>query len=260
MSLQTKAGNRAIVIGNSIAGKLAARVLSDFYEEVILLEKDAPFQIGETRKGVPQDAQGHVLLKSGEEILENLFPGIINELIKDGSVKSDFANDIAWHHHGCWKVRYDSDLTIIQQSRSFLEWHIQRRLESIANIQFKFGCKVKKLVMDESQITGVIAEELDGKSAELEADMVVDTSGAGSHVPQWLTEMGFKAPQKNEVKVDLFYASMIFKSVSPGKFGWDSLLVYPNPPNLSRGGSVSPLEDNRFLVTLLGSSCIFTIC
>lgn len=252
MSLQRNSGKRAVVIGGGIAGKLASRVLSDFYEEVILIEKDNHLLKNGIRKGVPQGSQGHVLLKSGEEILENLFPGIKDALIQDGSMKSDFANDICWHHHGTSKVKYKSGLSIIQQSRPFLEWQIQRRLESIPNIHYKFGCKVKNLVMHGSEITGVIAEEIDGQSALMEANLVVDTSGAGSQVPQWLTEMGFQAPKKTEVKVDLFYASMIFKSLSTATFDWHSMLVYPNPPSLSRGGSISPLEDNRFLVTLFG--------
>ncbi|MBT2638318.1 hypothetical protein [Bacillus sp. ISL-39] len=32
--------NRAVVVGGSIAGKLAARVLSEFFKEVIVIEKD----------------------------------------------------------------------------------------------------------------------------------------------------------------------------------------------------------------------------
>ncbi|MED4205506.1 hypothetical protein [Neobacillus mesonae] len=32
---------KAIIIGGGIAGKLAARVLSDFFQEVIILERDS---------------------------------------------------------------------------------------------------------------------------------------------------------------------------------------------------------------------------
>ncbi|MCS0653699.1 hypothetical protein [Cytobacillus firmus] len=64
----------AIVVGGSIAGMLAARVLSDTFEKVMIIEKDGEQLKGSPRKGVPQAAQGHVLLKSGEKILEDLFP------------------------------------------------------------------------------------------------------------------------------------------------------------------------------------------
>lgn len=126
-------GKQALVIGGSIAGLFAARILSDFFEEVLIIEKDQKREKHLTRTGVPQGSHGHALLKSGEEILTELFPGIVDELIADGSVKSDFTSGLAWNHHGSWKVKYHAGISIIQQSRPFLEWHIQRRLEMIPN-------------------------------------------------------------------------------------------------------------------------------
>jgi hypothetical protein len=103
-------GKRAVVIGSSIAGKLAARILSDFFEEVDIIEKDQKSEKQITRSGVPQGSQSHALLKSGEDILELLFPGIVDELIEDGSVKSDFAKDLTWNHHGKWKLKFNSGI------------------------------------------------------------------------------------------------------------------------------------------------------
>jgi 2-polyprenyl-6-methoxyphenol hydroxylase-like FAD-dependent oxidoreductase len=56
-------GKRAVVIGGSIAGMLAARILSDFYEEVLILEKDQKSKKDMTRTGVSQGSHGHALLK-----------------------------------------------------------------------------------------------------------------------------------------------------------------------------------------------------
>jgi 2-polyprenyl-6-methoxyphenol hydroxylase-like FAD-dependent oxidoreductase len=252
MALQREIGKRAVVIGGSFAGKLAARVLSDFFAEVIIIEKDHKYENVATTKGVPQGAQGHVLLKSGEEILEELFPGIIQDLVQDGSKQSDFAEDLSWFHHGSWKARYDSGLTIIQQSRPFLEWHIQRKLEAIPNIMYRYSSKVKGLIFFENEISGVVAENADGSTVDLEADIVIDASGAAAFTTRWLKDFGFEQPQKTEVEVDLFYASMIYKNLCYKECNWHSILVYPNPPEIERGGSISPIEGNRFLVTLLG--------
>ena len=38
---QSKSGSRAIVIGGGLAGLASARVLSDLFDEVVLLERDA---------------------------------------------------------------------------------------------------------------------------------------------------------------------------------------------------------------------------
>jgi 2-polyprenyl-6-methoxyphenol hydroxylase-like FAD-dependent oxidoreductase len=247
-------GKKALVIGGSIAGLFAARILSDFYEEVLILEKDPKNEKNLTRTGVPQGSHGHALLKSGEEILSELFPGIVDELTADGSVKSDFTSELAWNHHGSWKVKYHAGISIIQQSRPFLEWHIKRRLEMLPNISFLYGVKAKKLLIS-SDSTNVIGVEIlsDGKAAiPLKADFVVDATGAGSSSSTWLSQLGFDSPQKSEVKVNLFYASRIYSSLSSKNKDWGNLLVYPNPPEQKRGGSISPIENQRWMVTLLG--------
>ena len=64
------------VIGGSIAGLLAARVLCDHAREVVLIERD---RIGEhpsgARKGVPQAHHAHAILASGQRAIESLCPG-----------------------------------------------------------------------------------------------------------------------------------------------------------------------------------------
>lgn len=57
-----KSGAHAIVMGGSIAGLLAARVLSDHFDKVTLVERDRFPDGVETRKGVPQGRPTHGLL------------------------------------------------------------------------------------------------------------------------------------------------------------------------------------------------------
>ena len=80
----------------------------------------------------------------------------------------------------------------------------------------------------------------------------MDASGAGSITSSWLQSLGYDAPSKTEVKVDLFYASRIYSSISSESHDWNNLLVYPNPPKQNGGGSISPIENQRWMVTLLG--------
>lgn len=243
--------NRAVVVGGSIAGKLAAKVLSEFFTEVILIEKDRENDLT-FRKGVPQANQGHVLLKSGEEIIEELFPGIMHELSLNGAKKSDFAEDLLWSHHGTQKIRFASNIFISQQSRPLLERQIQQRLEKIPNINFQFGCRVQSLLFENNETKGIVFKNADGAVTELFADLVMDASGAAALHNQWLKDSGYIIPPKEVVKVDLFYASMVYKKLSHDSINWHSLLAYPNPPAVNRGGMISPLEGDRMLVTLIG--------
>src|SRR5215472_12795893 len=71
----------AIVLGGSIAGLLAARVLSDHATSVIIIEKDDPGASAVARPGVPQGAQIHVLLYGGLVQLERWFPGFTDDAI-----------------------------------------------------------------------------------------------------------------------------------------------------------------------------------
>ena len=80
-------GRHAVVLGGSLAGLLAARVLSDHFDEVTLIERDAYAETTAARKGVPQANHVHGLLARGREILEELFPGVQDEMIR--RAKSD---------------------------------------------------------------------------------------------------------------------------------------------------------------------------
>jgi glycine/D-amino acid oxidase-like deaminating enzyme len=62
-SFADPAHQHAIVIGGSMAGLSVARVLTDYFQQVIVIERDAPPQERTFRKGVPQARHAHVLLR-----------------------------------------------------------------------------------------------------------------------------------------------------------------------------------------------------
>jgi 2-polyprenyl-6-methoxyphenol hydroxylase-like FAD-dependent oxidoreductase len=69
----TALGEHAVVLGASMAGLLAARVLADHFETVTVVERDTLHDIAETRRGVPQGRHLHGLLMRGAQALEELF-------------------------------------------------------------------------------------------------------------------------------------------------------------------------------------------
>ena len=66
--------SHAIVIGGSIAGMLAARVLSERFDHVTILDRDDIPSSPEARNGVPQGRHLHLLLETGQRIMEKLCP------------------------------------------------------------------------------------------------------------------------------------------------------------------------------------------
>src|SRR5215472_16641960 len=79
-------GDHAVVLGASMGGLLAARVLADAYRQVTIVERDPLPESAQDRKGVPQGRHAHALLARGAQILDELFPELLADLVADGSL------------------------------------------------------------------------------------------------------------------------------------------------------------------------------
>ncbi len=85
----------------------------------------------------------------------------------------------------------------------------------------------------------------------LGADLVVDTTGRGSRSPRWLDDLGYGRPQEQRLKVDLHYATRLFRG-GPADLGGCGNVLVDIPPDGTRGGVALAVEDERWLVTLIG--------
>lgn len=246
--------NKAIVIGGSMAGKFAAKALSTSFKEVIIIEAGERWDGKSLRKRVPQSNHPHVLLKGGENAIEKLFPNITNELIEAGSIINNFTRDLKWHQFGLWKQPFIGEVHMIQQSRSLLEWHIQKRIHQISNITIKYGTLVKGLLVDAklNKVCGVKVKYLETNTQEeVHADLVVDASGFGSKSIEWLREYEIKV-QEEKVRIDLFYATKMFKLKENEELDCCNMLMSPSFPDNPYGVLIQTIEDNRYFVTFSG--------
>lgn len=246
--------NKAIVIGGSIAGKLAAKALSNAFKEVIIIEAGERWNGKSSRKRVPQSNHPHVLLKGGEKAIEELFPNITNELIEAGSVVHNFTRDLKWHQFGLWKQPFTGEVHMIQQSRFLLEWHIQKRIDQVSNITIKYETVIEGLLIDGkcNKVCGVKAKCLEtGTQEEIQADIVVDASGFGSKSIAWLREYNIEV-QEEKARIDLFYTTRMFKLKENEKLDYCNTLMSPSFPDNPYGVLIQTIEDNRYFVTFSG--------
>ncbi|WP_144649488.1 FAD-dependent oxidoreductase [Bacillus cereus] len=246
--------NKAIVIGGSIAGKLAAKALSTTFQEVIIIEAGEKWDGKASRKRVPQSNHPHVLLKGGEQAIEELFPTITNELIEAGSVVNNFTRDLKWHQFGLWKQPFTGEVHMIQQSRFLLEWHIQKRIDQVSNITIKYETLIEGLLIDENRnkVYGVKAKCFKtGTQKEIKADIVVDASGFGSKSIAWLREYNIEVLEE-KVHIDLFYVTRMFKLKENEKLDYCNTLMSPSFPENPYGVFIQTIEDNRYFVTFSG--------
>ncbi|TVY03996.1 FAD-dependent oxidoreductase [Paenibacillus cremeus] len=247
-------GSHAIVIGSGIAGLCTAQVLCRYFKEVTILERGAePPHASEPRKEVPQGYHLHALLKAGEQALEQLFPGITHAMVQDGSIRINGTKELKWFHHGEWKKRFEGDISVLLQSRPFLEGHIRLQVEKNSNVRILYTMKAVQPIHDASLNKIIGIQVLDGaspQSNDLYSDLVIDASGFGSIFHQWFTRNGYKCPEE-KVNIDLCYASQIYQLDDTKRRNWSTLLVYPSAPMEKVGGSISRIEGNRHIVTLM---------
>jgi len=252
-------GRHAVVLGGSLAGLLAARVLADHFDQVTLIERDAYPETTDARKGIPQANHVHGLLARGREILEELFPGVQDEMIAAGAPVVDIANEIAWFTPAGWGVRFPSELMVLAFTRPLLDLHVRRRLAKNPRVRLLDNTDVVRLIPDSktNHLAGVLicprASQTDRRVAkELRADLVLDATGRASRAPRWLEDLGYEPPEEIVIDAHLAYASRLYRIPENFDGGWECAYVQAAPPDERRGAILFKVEGNRWLVTLIG--------
>ena len=205
---------RAVVIGASIAGLMAARVLSEHFAEVCVLERDALPEDAAPRKGTPQAIHPHGLLARGREVMEQLFPGFTEALVAQGALTGDVGLDVAFDADAKRLARPRTGCLGVLAGRLAIEAELRRRTRALPGVRMITGVDVREPVYEPAagRVTGVRYGRCSpaADSRTLTADLVLDCSGRGSHSPGWLDAWGYEPPAEERVKIDLSYTSAYF--------------------------------------------------
>ncbi|MEV6108800.1 FAD-dependent monooxygenase [Streptomyces sp. NPDC051940] len=241
---------QAVVIGGSVAGLLAARVLTEHYGRVTVLERDRYPETPEVRRGVPQARHVHIFLTGGQRALEELLPGSDAALARAGAVRLEAPRDLLTLTPWGWQRRYhEGRHAVISCTRPLFE-HVVREqvLTSCPSLEVLPGLGVTGLAAGEGSVTGVRVRYGDDERV-LPADLVVDASGRGSRTPAWLADLGLPVPREESVNPRLAYASRLFRLPEPRP---DHAVYIQARPDSPRGGGALPVEGGAWLVTLAG--------
>ncbi len=211
----TPAGSRAVVVGASIGGIFAARALADTCSEVTVLDRDMLPDEPVGRKGAAQAYHSHGLMVRGREILEELFPGVTEELIAAGAIRADMQRQVIFYNEGRKMATAPSDLIVLSASRPLLETTLRRRLAALPGVTILERHEATGLLStdDKSRVTGVRVIEIGGDPAEREipADVVVDASGRSNRCVAWLGDLGYAPPEEETVKSGIVYATQNYR-------------------------------------------------
>ncbi|MGE7956468.1 FAD-dependent oxidoreductase [Pseudomonas sp. NPDC089530] len=248
-------GRHAVVIGGSVTGCLTAAVLARRFERVTVIEKSDFFDETGPRQSLPQEHHVHLLLLRGKQIIEGIFPGILDALEQGGAQVADLGHDVKWYQGGRWKNRYRSGIYAHYCSRRLIDNQLRRALLGVLNVEVVSSTRVTRIEFagagPSRRVEAVTVD--DGRSERtLRCDLLVDASGRGTRLPTWLKEAGFGEVETSVVKTELGYASRIYRRIPAYAEQWQVLLVLPKAPLQRSMGVISPIEGDRWMVTTGG--------
>ena len=246
-------GDRALVLGAGVAGLATARVLADFYAEVTVIDRDALPDGVEPRRGVPQDRHAHALLARGQQVLEDLFPGLTADLASAGAPVGDFLDDVRMFLSGHRLASVPTGLVAVSATRVLLESHLRARVAARSNVWFLTRCDVVGLVCDGWHVTGVrLLRRADGNAEEeLVGEVVIDATGRMSRAAAWLDEAGLDRPEEERMPIDVAYATRRYRLERSALCG-DLAVLYGPTPEHPRGAVLALVEGGLAMLTLAG--------
>jgi 2-polyprenyl-6-methoxyphenol hydroxylase-like FAD-dependent oxidoreductase len=255
------ANTHAIVIGGSFSGLFAGRVLSDFFDRVTVLDRDGFPDVVKDRAGVPQARHVHGLLVRGLWEYERAFPGFERLAVERGATFHDHTWDFVVLRPQGWQPRYRSDLKFLSASRELIESCVRDLFRRLPRIELRERAAVTglKIVRDggNPRCVGVITPAAGGgKTTLIEADLVVDASGAVSRAPAWLEAAGLKPPRESVVDPLAGYSSRWFQGPPPNQWPehwwwWAGAYIRRRSDDLTEA-NFQLKEHNRWHLTLSG--------
>lgn len=248
-----RVGERAVVLGGSMAGLLAARVLADAYTEVVVIDRDRLIGVTTARRGVPQGRHVHGLLARGQQILEELFPGFTERAIDSGMPTGDLG-EVRWYFNGKRLRPAVTGLTCVSADRPVLENLVRTGVTERANVRFmeEYDILEPTTTPDRASVTGLRVRRGQDEPVELTADLVVDATGRGSRTPAWLEEFGYARPEEEKVRIDLSYTTRHYRIPDEMIMDGDLSINPVSSPSHPRGAFFPRVGDGRSILSLTG--------
>jgi 2-polyprenyl-6-methoxyphenol hydroxylase-like FAD-dependent oxidoreductase len=247
-------GERAIVVGGGMGGLFSARVLSDHFDEVVVLDRDHE-PTADPRNTIPQGHHFHVLLPGGLDAMCEWFPGFIDDLVDTGSVEMLLGRDFyAYTPEGkSYSLQRfqpepaDGPMTYVQ-TRPQLEHNVRARVAGLDNVRLRHDALVEGPIVDDGRVVGVDIRGGDSMTA----DLVVDASGRNSISANWLEAMGYPPAPETYVNCDVSYSSVIVEPAVWDAFDGTVFFLMPHSEgeHAGRYGSVVKLSEGRWLLSL----------
>lgn len=246
--------DHAVVLGASLAGLTHAVPLAERFDRITIVDRDLLPDGPEGRRGVPQGPHVHLLVPGGMQRIEQLLPGVLTDLSARGAHLIG-SPDWRFLMGGGRLALQDPDLQITGATRPLIEATVRDRVLALDGVELLDGWTARTLTTSEDRrrVTGVRVRSVadPDEVRTLDADLVVDTMGRGSPSPRWMADLGYAPPDEDRLTVGVHYVTRQFHRDPEDLDGCGNVLV-DVPPGQSRGGVALAVEDDRWLVSLVG--------
>ncbi|MGW3308323.1 FAD-dependent oxidoreductase [Streptomyces sp. NPDC001073] len=243
---------RAVIVGGSLAGMLAAAAVKDHFDGVDIIEAHEVPAGPEARVGVPQAAHLHILLSGGARAIDELLPGTIDQLLAAGANRVPMTTNMLVYAAEGWYRRWERDTHyLIAASRSLTDYVIRERVLKDPRVTVRAHTRATSLLGDRHRVTGVRLRTAAGSETELAADLVIDASGRSATTPQWLAGLGIRGLAEERINSGIAYASRIYRAPVSTR-DWPVINISADPQTLGRAGGILPIEGDRWHVSLFG--------
>ncbi|MFD3804261.1 NAD(P)/FAD-dependent oxidoreductase [Streptomyces sp. NPDC058619] len=252
---QSSPPHRAVVIGGSMAGLLAAAVLAE-HATVTIIDADTFPDSPAPRRGLPQARHVHVMWSGGARAIEEILPGITGDWTAAGAIRRSLPTDLVTKTAQGWIPRYGEKQFNVSCSRDLLDSVVRARVNALEGVTTLERSRVRSLEGTAARVTGVRVDTPDGEGALISADLVVDASGRGSRARAWLRELGAGDVGQAEVDSGLVYATRIFEAPAGAHAqGFPIVNVQSDPrvPVPGRTATIVPIENGQWQATLSGT-------
>jgi 2-polyprenyl-6-methoxyphenol hydroxylase-like FAD-dependent oxidoreductase len=259
MDSPNRLGEHAVVLGAGMAGLLAARVLSEFYDSVSVVERDRLPDYPCHRRGIPQGRHVHNSFSRGQQVFSELFPGLLEDLatagavvVDDGDLSNFYVRVGRYELKQSGKFADPDALAFRMASRPFLEFHLRRRVKVLPNVTFLDGHDFLEPCVEPlsvgGAVTGVrIMRRYNGSLTTLNADLVVDAMGRSARTPAFLEGEGYDRPTEERVAAKYGYSSQQL-SIPEGSI--TQRLVMFNPGGGKPGGLLLAYEHDTWMLAI----------
>ena len=220
----------------------------------MLVDRDRVLGVREARRGTPHTRHAHGLHARGHQILEELFPGLTDELRRAGVPTGDLG-EMRWYFNARQATSGPDRADIVTAPRPVLENHVRTRVAALPNVTFREQRDVLRPAATPAgdRVRGVwVRPAADAPAGNSSRPSWWSTPPAAAHEPRpgWRS-WDIERPVAEQVKIGLAYTTRLYRARPEMFEGVQSINPVASPAH-PRGAFFGQIGPEQCILSLTG--------